>query len=101
MKCFGRNISKDSNHCCWINGVECPFLERGTEKGQLYSCQLRREGGSWAAAIADRRYTETPESPGNVFAKFGYDCETFQCPECGMLERGEIGQAEFVRMKAA
>lgn len=102
MKCFGRNIENPNGHCCFVNGSECPFLERGTERGQLLSCQLRRENGSWDAAIKDPRYSDRREnSPGRFFRQFDYkNCRDFQCSECGQIERGEISQDEFDRIKA-
>lgn len=100
MRCFGRNIKSATGHCCYVNGVVCPFLERGTETGQDLSCQLRRENGSWEAAIADPRYTRGRNSPGRVFAQFPYkNCKDYQCFECGQLERGEITQEEFDEIK--
>ncbi len=95
MKCFGRNLA---DHCCYIDGKPCPFLERETERDQKWSCQLRRETGSWAAAVADPRYTAA-DGPGPYFRQFGYDCETFQCHECGQLERGEITEEEFLEKR--
>ena len=68
MRCFGRNFD---DHCCYVNGAVCPFLEENSERGQRWSCQLRRETGSWSAAVADPRYTETKASPGPYFAQFG------------------------------
>ncbi len=91
MKCFGRNLA---DHCCYIDGKPCPFLEHNAEPGMKWSCQLRRETGSWAAAVADPRYT-APGGPGEAFRPFGYDCETFQCAECARLEAGEMTRAEF------
>ena len=93
MKCFGRN---NPNHCCYINSKPCPFLEENTVEGYRWSCKLRRETGSWKAAIADPRYFAGKNSPGEAFAKFSYkNCENFQCDECAKLERGEIDQVEF------
>ena len=101
MKCFGRNIKSASGHCCYVNGVVCPFLERGTEAGQDLSCQLRRETGSWDAAIADPRYTDRrANSPGRYFAQFAYqNCRDYQCTECGQFERGEITLQQFDDIK--
>ncbi len=98
MICYGRNVEL---HCCYVDGKPCKFLEENTEVGQRWSCQLHRETGSWSAAIADPRYFEAPNSPGNHFQQFDYkDCEQFQCRECGQLERGEITQQEFDAIKA-
>ncbi len=97
MQCHGRNVK---DHCCYVNGEPCKFLEQNTEAGQHWSCQLHRENGSWAAAISDPRYFEEPDSPGEAFADTPYvDCEQFQCKECGQLERGEITQEQFDDIK--
>ncbi len=53
MKCLGRN--KD-NHCCYMNGQVCKFLEENSEPGYRWSCGLRRELGSWKAVLQDSRY---------------------------------------------
>jgi len=56
MKCLGRNLD---DHCCWLNGKQCQFLEENTQEGYRWSCGLRRELGSWDAVLADKRYQET------------------------------------------
>jgi hypothetical protein len=43
-------------HCCWVAGEVCPFLEEGTVPGRRWACGLRRELGSWDAVHADARY---------------------------------------------
>lgn len=95
MKCFGRNLS---DHCCYIKGRPCPFLEENIERDQRWSCQLRRETGSWEAAIADPRYDTGEGSPGHAFKNTYYkNCLTYQCKECDELERNEITKEEFDR----
>ncbi len=99
MQCYCRNTE---THCCYVNGKPCKFLEENTEPGQRWSCQLRRERGSWAAAIVDPRYMRGRDAPGKAFAATEYkDCEQFQCAECGQFERGEITRGELDAMKAA
>lgn len=56
-RCTGRG-TLDGDHCCYVNGVECPFLERGTEPGRNFVCGLRRRLGSWPAVHADPEYQE-------------------------------------------
>lgn len=98
MQCYGRNTE---THCCYVNGKPCKFLEESSERGQRWSCQLRRENGSWSKAIADPRYFEGRDSPGEAFKDTMYkNCEVFQCDECNMLERGVIDQAMFEYLKA-
>jgi len=53
MKCLGRNLDE---HCCWVDGKVCKFLEENAEPGFRWSCGLRRELGSWDAVIKDPRY---------------------------------------------
>ncbi len=53
MKCLGRNLEE---HCCWVDGKVCPFLEESTEPEFRWSCGLRRETGSLDAVLVDSRY---------------------------------------------
>lgn len=55
MKCLGRNLDE---HCCWVDGKVCKFLEENSEPGFRWSCGLRRELASWNAVIADPRYVK-------------------------------------------
>ena len=52
MKCLGRNLE---DHCCYLKGKPCAFLEENTEDVR-WSCGLRRELGSWDAVLKDPRY---------------------------------------------
>lgn len=45
-----------SDHCCYVGGRTCLFLEVGTVEGRIWVCGLRRELGSWNAVHADPRY---------------------------------------------
>lgn len=45
-----------TDHCCWLDGQLCPFLEEGTVEGRRYACALQRELGSWEAVYNDSRY---------------------------------------------
>lgn len=55
MNCTGRGTAS-GDHCCYIQGNVCPFLEVGTEEGRTFTCGLRRELGSWDAVHMDERY---------------------------------------------
>jgi hypothetical protein len=59
--CVGRG-TLDGDHCCYIEGVECPFLERGTVPGMTFVCGLRRRLGSWDAVHADPEYQAIVQS---------------------------------------
>ena len=93
--CDGRG-DEHGDHCCYLNGVECPFLERDTIPGRFYSCGLLRELGSWAAVYKDARYQEVVQvewdklpSPRKGWKR----CGEFPVPEaigrarCGMSTR--------------
>ena len=58
MKCLGRNLDE---HCCWVNGKVCKFLEENTEKGFRWTCGLLRQLGNWDAVLSDERYKESVE----------------------------------------
>lgn len=45
-----------ADHCCYVNGQVCPFLEENTVPGRRWACGLLRELGSWDAVHADPRY---------------------------------------------
>jgi hypothetical protein len=47
-----------ADHCCYLEGEPCPFLEMNTEPGRRWTCGLRHSHGSWAAAHADPGYLE-------------------------------------------
>lgn len=44
------------DHCCYVRGDPCPFLEVNTIPGRRWVCGLRRELGSWDAVHRDSRY---------------------------------------------
>ena len=41
------------NHCCWVDGVECPFV---VKRGELVRCGLRERYGSWDAVHRSPEY---------------------------------------------
>jgi hypothetical protein len=62
-------------HCCWIEGEVCQFLEEDTVPGRHWVCGLRRELGDWALVHADPRYQPIHE----VWARLGTsDCGDFR-----------------------
>ena len=89
-KCLA-GITTDG-HCCWINGVVCPYVRDdgpGTER--RYVCTLREELGSWEAVYADRRYLSFIRPVMSI--KTGVDCGDWpppgqQCAECGARDDG-------------
>jgi hypothetical protein len=49
---------RSGEHCCWIDGAPCRFLEEWTVSGRRWACGLMRELGSWDAVHADSGYVE-------------------------------------------
>jgi len=54
MPCLGNA----QDHCCYVNGQACKYLEENTVEGRRWACGLRRELGSWDAVIASDRYQQ-------------------------------------------
>ncbi len=87
MKCRGRNLD---DHCCWLNGSACQFLEENSQPGFRWTCGLLRELGNWDAVLADERYQSVvrPVWDG-VAARTGAElinCRDFPtepCNQCG------------------
>lgn len=83
--CHGNGIE----HCCWVDGAVCPFLELDTMAGRHWVCGLRRELGDWDLVHADPRYQPIHA----VWMRTGtQDCGDFQ----GIVRDGTlIGQCCF------
>jgi hypothetical protein len=75
LPCTGN--SKD--HCCYVNGKPCRFLEENTVEGRHWACGLRRELGDWDTVQADDRY-KTHVEPHWID---GLDCKTWPNPALG------------------
>ena len=59
MGCKG--LYNNNEHCCWVAGKECMFLQRNKEnkkKGRYFSCGLRDTLGSWEAVHESPEYIE-------------------------------------------
>jgi len=48
------------DHCCYIAGQVCEFLEENTVEGRRWACGLYREHGSWEKVYADPRHEPIP-----------------------------------------
>jgi hypothetical protein len=75
------------DHCCWMAGVPCMFLEKDTVPGRKWACGLRREYGDWDKVIASERYQLNIEphfGPQGINCKDWPDLDAGQsCNECG------------------
>lgn len=64
----------DGDHCCYVAGEPCRFLEVDTMPGRHWVCGLRRELGSWDAVHVDSRYVEHVQP---MFDRIGGSCGEF------------------------
>lgn len=55
--CTGRG-TLDGDHCCYVAGAPCRYLERDTVPGRRFVCGLLRRLGAWSAVHADPGYLE-------------------------------------------
>jgi hypothetical protein len=65
----------NGDHCCYLEGQRCPFLEENTIPGRRWVCGLRRELSSWDAVHRDPRYLTVVKPV--LKAKGGCDCGDF------------------------
>jgi hypothetical protein len=63
-----------ADHCCYIGGRVCPFLEEGTVPGRRWACGLYRELRSWDAVHADPRYLASDAARMMAERWPGYGC---------------------------
>ena len=45
-----------SDHCCWINGKVCDYLEENTVEGRRWACGLFTRYGNWPEVHQSRLY---------------------------------------------
>lgn len=84
MLCSGN--SKD--HCCWIAGTSCRYLEVDTVPDRKWACGLRRKYGDWDKVLDSEEYQENVEphfGPQGVNCRDWPDLKNGQsCNECGL-----------------
>ena len=91
MRCLGRN---SDNHCCYLSGKVCQFLEENTEPDFRWTCGLRRELGSWNAVLEDPRYLEEVQPQLDAMPKIEptncreYPGGTWECRQCYPVKHG-------------
>lgn len=87
-----------SEHCCWVGGAVCEYLEEHTVPGRRWACGLLRRGGSWAAMRTLPEYRPIGEKWLELDRPFNY-CETYDpakcrdgcAPELEGASRGDVG----------
>lgn len=60
------------DHCCYVRGEVCEFLEENTIEGRRWVCGLLRELGSWDKVHEDPRYIDRVQPAWD-----GFDCGTW------------------------
>lgn len=87
MSCDGNQ----ADHCCYLNGEPCQYVEENTVDGRRWACGLRRELGDWDSVLASDRYQS---GPGAYFSAIGMNCKTYPsaakkqfCSTCGKGKR--------------
>lgn len=76
------------DHCCYLNGPPCHFLEENTVPGRRWACGLYRELGSWDKVHSDERYVTQIKPVWESSSLAGYDCGDWPnpgrtCATCG------------------
>ena len=86
MPCLGNS----DDHCCYLKGKACPFLEYNTVPGRKWACGLMRRFGDWDEVLASDEYIGTVAP---VFEPLGMNCKDwpdgtganhYTCEECGV-----------------
>jgi hypothetical protein len=83
MPCLGN--SKD--HCCYLAGTPCKYVEENTVPGRRWACGLRRELGDWDAVLASDRYQADIEphfGPQGINCKDWPEANHAFCGDCGV-----------------
>ena len=68
------------DHCCWIDGHVCTYLEEWTVQGRRWSCRLYREQGSWLAVYQTTEYQRDVQP---TMTRIGINCGEYG-PTCGV-----------------
>ena len=76
------------DHCCWLAGKPCTYLETDTVLGRKWACGLRRKYGDWDKALESKEYQNTIEPH---FGPQGVNCRDWpdlakgqSCGDCGL-----------------
>lgn len=78
-----------TDHCCYLNGTPCFYIEENTVEGRRWACGLFRELGNWDAVHADERYVTKIQPVWEITPLAGYKCGEWPnpgrtCGECGV-----------------
>lgn len=75
------------SHCCWIRGVQCPYVVPSPNEGFAWACSLRLQEPDWQAVYARSEYTSIVR-PSLTEAGIVQDCGDWPpagvtCNDCG------------------
>jgi hypothetical protein len=79
----------NAEHCCFVDGEVCRYLEENTVPGRRWACGLLRRLGSWDAVHADAGYLACVQP---VWDRVGIE-------SCGAWGEG-TGQCCYAAVKA-
>lgn len=85
---------KTGDHCCWVDGVECSYLEinaANISAGRYWSCALLNELKSWAKVHADPRYLKDVRPAWSKDGKSIPDCGDWPGPGVKCATCGKVG----------
>lgn len=86
MPCSGNS----NDHCCYLKGDPCPYVEENTVSGRRWACGLMRQYGNWDTVVATDEYTSVVAPVWLSVNKPADYCKTYPdmnsgkvCATCG------------------
>ena len=81
MPCHGNTV----DHCCWLVGKPCIYLEENTVSDRHWVCGLRRRLGNWDAVLMSNEYKTNvaPKLNTGINCRDWPDKPLTKCFECG------------------
>ena len=96
---LGTRADASSDHCCYIEGQPCPYLQVNGPTGRRFACALRAELGDWALVHQDPRYLADVKP--HWVERGVTDCGPWMgCNKAtfdAAIARGSITEAEFTQ----
>lgn len=79
------------DHCCYIAGVVCSYLEENTVSGRRWACGLLVKYGTWAAMNPSPEYRPIGTYWETINRPFNY-CEAFDPRRC--CREADLGRSD-------
>ena len=83
MPCAGNS----EDHCCYLDGKPCKYIEKDTVEGRKWACGLRRELGDWDLVLVSEEYKKDVEphfEPQGINCRDWPEANAAYCGECGV-----------------